>query len=259
MFQAVMEEAIVFKKIIESIKDLVQQVNIEATPEGLSLQAMDSAHVSLIHLKMIESGFKTYRCDKNITLGINLVDLSKVLKMAQNDDQLTLKASSDVSFLNLLMENKKSNKDYDIQLPLLTLESESYGIPETEYPTIISMSSGEFFRICKEMSALTDTIQISVQDSKQAVISYKGKVGTGKLTLKNNTSDKEGESLTIKCDEPVDTKYGLQYINSFSKASSLSSSVDVSLSMNFPLMIGYEIADLGFIKFYLAPKISEDE
>ena len=36
---------------------------------GLSLQAMDSAHVSLVALKLNESGFESYRCDKPITLG----------------------------------------------------------------------------------------------------------------------------------------------------------------------------------------------
>ena len=74
--------------------------------KGLSIQAMDSAHVSLVSLQLHESGFEEYRCDKNITLGINLSDFGKILKMAQNDDTLILKAEDENSFLNIIFENK---------------------------------------------------------------------------------------------------------------------------------------------------------
>jgi proliferating cell nuclear antigen len=67
---------------------------------------MDSAHVSLVSLQLNETGFEHYRCDTAITLGINLTDFSKILKMAQNDDIVTLKADSDNSFLNIIFDNK---------------------------------------------------------------------------------------------------------------------------------------------------------
>jgi proliferating cell nuclear antigen len=37
MFEAKLSEATVLKKIIEAIKDLVTDVNIDATPSGISL------------------------------------------------------------------------------------------------------------------------------------------------------------------------------------------------------------------------------
>jgi len=67
---------------------------------------MDSAHVSLVSLQLNETGFEHYRCDTAITLGINLGDFSKILKMAQNDDIVTLKADSENSFLNIIFDNK---------------------------------------------------------------------------------------------------------------------------------------------------------
>lgn len=67
---------------------------------------MDSAHVSLVSLQLNESGFEHYRCDKSMTLGINLADFSKILKMAQNDDIVTLKAEEENSFLNIIFDNK---------------------------------------------------------------------------------------------------------------------------------------------------------
>jgi proliferating cell nuclear antigen len=37
MFEAKLSEAAVLKKIVEAIKDLVTDVNIDATPSGISL------------------------------------------------------------------------------------------------------------------------------------------------------------------------------------------------------------------------------
>ena len=41
---------------------------------GISLQNMDSSHVALCSLKLKndEQGFENYRCDRNLTLGLNL-------------------------------------------------------------------------------------------------------------------------------------------------------------------------------------------
>lgn len=52
MFEAKLAEASILKKIIEAIKDLVTDVNIDVSPQGLSIQAMDSSHVALVSLNI---------------------------------------------------------------------------------------------------------------------------------------------------------------------------------------------------------------
>jgi len=50
MFEARLEECSIFRKIIDSLKELVKMVNIEVNTKGLSIQAMDSCHVALVSL-----------------------------------------------------------------------------------------------------------------------------------------------------------------------------------------------------------------
>lgn len=52
MFEARLEDGTIFKKIIDSIKDLVKNVNIDVTPKGISIQAMDSCHIALVSLQL---------------------------------------------------------------------------------------------------------------------------------------------------------------------------------------------------------------
>lgn len=139
----------------------------------------------------------------------------------------------------------------------MSLEAESLGIPDTEYPTSIRMSSSEFTRVCKELTALAETVRIEV-DGKTALFSFSGKSGSGKMTLKSNNAEKTDDQIYIDCSEKVSSSYGLQYLNSFAKASSLSTTVSLNLSSSFPLMIEYEIENKGFVKFYLAPKMDDE-
>jgi hypothetical protein len=52
----------------------------------------DSSHVSLVALLLRADGFDHFRCDRNISLGINLTSMGKVLKCCNNDDIITLKS-----------------------------------------------------------------------------------------------------------------------------------------------------------------------
>ena len=45
-----------------------------------------------VALLLRADGFDHYRCDRNISLGINLTSMGKVLKCCNNDDIVTLKS-----------------------------------------------------------------------------------------------------------------------------------------------------------------------
>jgi hypothetical protein len=65
---------------------------------------MDASHVSLCSLILRADGFDHYRCDRNISLGLNLGNLSKILKCAGNDDVVTLKAEDEPDTLTMVFE-----------------------------------------------------------------------------------------------------------------------------------------------------------
>jgi DNA polymerase III sliding clamp (beta) subunit (PCNA family) len=48
---------------------------------------MDSSHVSLVALLLRKDGFDSYRADRNISLGLNLGSVAKILKCAAGDDR----------------------------------------------------------------------------------------------------------------------------------------------------------------------------
>ena len=79
------------------------------------------------------------------------------------------------------------------------------------------------------------------------------------MKLEPNEGDSRENAVSLSCDESVNLSFALRYLNMFNKANTLSNVVDVHLSSEAPLTVKYGIEDFGALKFYLAPKITEDE
>ena len=71
MFECTLLQGEIFRKIISSIQDLVTDGNFQVDSDCISLQGMDTSHVSLVNLILKKDGFEDFRCDRDLTLGIN--------------------------------------------------------------------------------------------------------------------------------------------------------------------------------------------
>lgn len=68
---------------------------------------MDNSHVALVSLSLEKDSFSEYRCDRDMTLGMNLASLQKIIKCANNDDNCKLSANEDADTLNLQFQGKR--------------------------------------------------------------------------------------------------------------------------------------------------------
>lgn len=122
MFEARLIEGKVLKNIIEAIKDLVSDANIDCNEEEISIQCMDSSHVSLVAVNLSSAAFDHYRCDRNINLGFNSTNMSKIFKMMGNEDVVVLKAEDDTDSLAVMFEGKNETiADFGKSILLLLL------------------------------------------------------------------------------------------------------------------------------------------
>jgi hypothetical protein len=137
----------------------VQDCNFDCNDSGIALQAMDNSHVALVSMNLKAEAFSPFRCDRNIALGINLNSLTKVLRCANNEDILTLKAEDAPDVVNLVFENADSDRISEYDIKLMDIDQEHLGIPETEYAATITMPSAEFQKICRDLLQLSESGQ----------------------------------------------------------------------------------------------------
>ena len=120
------------------------------------------------------------------------------------------------------------------------------------------MSSYQFSKICKELNSITDIVDIEV-DTNYIKFSVDGKSIIGGITLGNNNSDDLDLQCEIKTNTKINLSFSLRYLNMFTKASTVGKQVNLFLSEKFPLLVEYKIGELGFLKFYLSPRIPDNE
>lgn len=73
----------------------------------------------------------------------------------------------------------------------------SFSLQEQEYSCVVKMPSGEFARICRDLSQIGDAVMISC--AKDGVkFSASGELGTGNIKLSQTSNvDKEDEAVTF--------------------------------------------------------------
>jgi proliferating cell nuclear antigen len=104
------------------------------------------------------------------------------------------------------------------------------------------------------------TAVVIISATKEGVkFSVNGDIGSANIVCKQTTDvdSKPEESTSVELNEPVQLTFALRYLNYFTKATSLSPLVSLSMSKDVPLVVEYRIEDLGYIRFYLAPKIED--
>ncbi|KAJ1953959.1 proliferating cell nuclear antigen-like protein [Linderina pennispora] len=262
MIEAVLAQASIFKKIVEALKELISETNIDFSEAGISLQAMDSSHIALCNLLLRDDGFKSYRCDRALTLGVNLNSLSKLLKCAGNDDEMRIFANDDsgADQLNFSFESANSERVSEFSLKLMDIDADSVDIPDMDYQAIIDMSSSEFSRIIRDLSSVGEAV--SIDATKQGVkFSSAGDAGKGSILLKHQKSVDGDSALatSIEINEPVSHSLALKFLSSFAKAAPLTDRVSIHMTEDVPVMFEFKISEIGHIRFYLAPQIDDEE
>jgi len=259
MFEARLVQGSLLKKILESVKDLLRQATWDCSDTGIQLQAMDTSHVSLVSINLDREGFDKFRCDRQLAMGMDLESMAKILRCSSKDDTLTIRAKDEADTVTFIFESSNQEKVSEYEMKLMNIEEEHLGIPDTDYAATIKMPSLEFQRIVRDLSQFGDSVVVScTKDGVQ--FSVKGDLGNGTIKLAQTANvEKDEEAVIIEMEEPVTLTFAFRYLNMFTKATSLSSQVTLSMSPDIPLMVEYKIARLGHIRYYLAPKIEDDD
>ncbi|KAG5439688.1 hypothetical protein PCK2_000728, partial [Pneumocystis canis] len=102
-----------------------------------------------------------------------------ILKCAQNEDIITLKAEDTPDTLSLVFESPVNDRISEYDIKLMDIDQEHLGIPDTEYSVVVKMLSADFQRICRDLLALGESVHIEAT-----------KEGNGSITLIQNQDTK---------------------------------------------------------------------
>jgi len=240
-------QAAAFKSTFEVLKDILNDVNVYFRRDGMYIVTLDTARTSLVDIFLSADNFEEYTCEQEeVIAGINISNTFKLLKTITNNDVLQIDINcKEYMNISISSDTKKTNTKF--QLKLLDINESRIEVPEVEMTTVTTLPSIDFQRLCRDMSNIGNYIEI---------------IRTGKEIKFNCEGDFANQETSIECVEESPTikgLYSLKYLNIFTKATSMCASVQIiQENGNRFLILKYNVANLGELKFYLATKVSED-
>jgi len=245
-----------FKTLIEALKEILTDANIEFTETAMKIITMDPTQTILVHLKL-EDGFESYFCKHKIFIGVNMLNLFKLIRTLTNNDALTLFIeSSNTNLLGIRIENGEKNSLTTYYLNLIEVNETTYQIPPAQFESIITMPSGEFNKICRDMIQLSEVIEIKSVGS-QMIFSCKGEFASQETIIGEASNGLNFVKSTTE-NNIIQGYYNLKHLVLFTKCTNLCNSIEMYMKNNFPIVIKFAVGSLGSLKLCLAPKIDEE-
>jgi len=245
----------VMKDLIDALNVILTDTNIEHSPSGIKIMATDSTHSTFVHLKLDSDRFQYYHCPNKVIKAVSMQNLNQFVKVASNKDTFTMfNNSSDSNRIGFLYENDEKKQKILLKLNTLNLQEDIINIPDIEYDSVLTMNSADFRKHCNDMSSLSDEIEIK-NIGQQVIMSCEGDKGSHTVYMGDNEGDIK---LSSSSDEIIQGYYNLKLLTLFTKCTNLSNTVKICMKNDFPLMLIYNVGDLGELKLGLTPKIKSN-
>ncbi len=242
------------KTLFESIRDILQDVNIEFSQEGMKIITMDSTQTILVHLKLESTSFEYYYCRENTTIGVNTEHLFKIIKTLTINDTLTFfMEETDLNTLGITIVNGEKNRKSTIKFKLIDLDIVNFKAPSTKFESILTMPSDDFNKICRDMNLLTDVIEIK-SVGNQLILGGVGDFADMEIVLGEMEN---GLVFKLSSDEDriIQGYYNLNHLLRFAKCTALCNNIELYMKNNYPLVIKFAVGSLGNLTLALAPKL----
>ena len=243
-----------FRTLIEALKEILTEANIEVDPQGIKIMAVDETHTVLVYMRLHSDKFETFYCPAKHVLGVNMIYFFKLIKTMGNNDSLTLYLpANNPNKLGIRMDNAEKSTVTNYFLKLFDTDVEDIQIPSLNFTSIIHMPSVDLQKICRDMNALGEKLDVEITSSATDLI-FKciGDFVDGETVILSESQTGVKVQKLGSSTEIVQGIFELKYLTMFTKCTNLCPSIELYLKNDYPLVLRYMVANLGEIRLVLA-------
>jgi proliferating cell nuclear antigen len=242
MFSAKLE-ARLWRDIVTTVSSIIEEAPFEVKKDGITMRAMDPSHISMLDIEIPKELFDEFSCEEEISLGIDMDEMSKVMNRAKTSDILVLEA--DESRIHLTFIGESTRK---FGLPLIDVLEKRSNLPDVPFTATIKAAAEIFQDGIKDASVVADHITFETKKDK-FIIRAQGDMSDIKTVNEKDTM------IEYDVKEEARSTFNLSYLSDIAK--SLYGTVGAKLGTDVPLMLEFEI-DKAHVTFILAPRIERE-
>ena len=246
MFQA-KARADILKEVVNVVSTLVDEAKFIVNANGLSIRAVDPAHIAMVDLTLGKEAFEEFKADES-EIGLDIDKLSQFLKLAKSDEIVSLTHDEDKRRLNIVVG------DITRRMSLIdTTGMSDPKVPSLNLPAKVSLKVDDLVQGIKASETVSDHIAL-VATPESFEMTCEGDMDQ----VQWMKAKKDLESL--ECPSSVRSLFPLEYFANMLKAVSAGSSVSMNLGNDYPVKVEFKIAGgKGDVRYLLAPRIESGD
>lgn len=242
------------RTLFEVLKEIVHDVCLRIDSTGVKLLTLDGARCALVYMRLNAGAFEEFHCGGTFNLGLNMSSMFKLVKTSGSHDTITLYMDNQTTNeLGIKIQNAEKNSVTDFKLKLLDVDDEIISLPDVEFDSVITMPSLFFQRLCRDMLNISDTMIIK-STGNQLILGCNGDFARQETVIGEADA---GMTMSSKSEKVIEGRFSLKYLSLFCKAANLSNTIELFLKKDYPLILKYNVASLGELRFCVAPKVDE--
>jgi len=240
--KAKLENPKILSDVISIISDLVTEVKLRFNDQGMSIVAIDPANVALVDFKLPKEAFSEFQASTEV-LGVNLDNLKAILRRAKPGSTLIMESTENTIKLEIIDKVKRS-----FSLALIEIDSEDKEPPKLEFLSQIQMNPNDLVDAIEDCLIVADSCSF-IASPDTFTIEASG--------LNSARVEFSSDEVKIISGESK-SKYSLEYLQKFIKASRIADRVFINFSSDHPLKIEFKRDNLE-LSFVLAPRVENED
>jgi proliferating cell nuclear antigen len=236
----------VLKSIIEVTSPLVNEIKFNIKPKGISLRAVDPAHVAMVDIYVKKEAFEEYKAN-DLEIGIDIDKLSSIMRLSTSGDIVNMDFDQEANRLIIKIGNLVR------KMALIdTAGMPDPKMPNLDLPAKIVIQASEISRGVRASEAVSDHLALTANKDNFELYA-EGDTDTVNLKLPKD--------LLVDLSAPNKCKslFSIDYFSNMIKSIRGDEPVTIMLGNDNPARIEFDIAEKnGHVNYLLAPRIESE-
>jgi proliferating cell nuclear antigen len=236
----------VLKGIIDVTSPLVNEVKFNITPKGISLRAVDPAHVAMVDLQINDKAFEEYKATE-MELGVDMDKLGGIMRLSSADDMVSLEYEEDSNRLVIKIGNLVR------RMGLI----DTAGMPDPKMPNLnlpakVVLKASELNQGVRASEAVSDHLALTVNKDNFELYA-EGDTDTVNLKLPKDLV------IDLNTASKCKSLFSIDYFSNMIKPVRGEDPITIMIGNDNPIKVEFDIADKkGHVIYLLAPRIESE-
>ena len=245
MFNAKVKSELL-KGIIDVASPLVNEVKFNITPKGITLRAVDPAHVAMVDLEIKSDAFEEYKAT-DMELGIDMDKFASIMRLSTSNDIVFIEYDEESNRLIIKIGNLVR------KMGLI----DTTGMPDPKMPNLnlpakVVLKASELTQGVRASETVSDHLALTVNKDDFELYA-EGDTDTVNLKLNKDLL------LELVTDSKCKSLFSIDYFSNMIKPVKGDDPITIMIGNDNPIRVEFNIAEnKGHVTYLLAPRIESE-